>query len=314
MQQVPASTPQPAPSRLWRVLRLIPLTLMLLSLGILLTMFLMGGMTKISAWYLAQFLPPILGLLSLVTLIIYAIVKRKFNRLMGMTLVGALVCLSPAVMLVKPMAFPASLETTEPSATVRLPAEVPLKVAWGGDKLETNYHAVAPDQRWAYDLLVEPYVNGSDKLEDYGCYGVPVVAPANGLIVKAHDGEPDEVPGMVSNNFTAPEGNFVAIQLDETGTYLIIAHLKPGSVTVKTGDTVVEGQVIGACGNSGNTSEPHIHIHHQRQDPNLFPLNFAEGLPLYFRDHDGPPMPVGGFEQNGDVVTLTGDTVQHIGK
>jgi hypothetical protein len=314
MQQVPASTPQPAPSRLWRVLRLIPLTLMLLSLGILLTMFLMGGMTKISAWYLAQFLPPILGLLSLVTLIIYAIVKRKFNRLMGMTLVGALVCLSPTVMLVKPTAFPASLETTEPSATVRLPADVPLKVAWGGDKLETNYHAVAPDQRWAYDLLVEPYVNGSDKLEDYGCYGVPVVAPTNGLIVKARDGEPDEVPGMVSNNFTAPEGNFVAIQLDETGTYLIIAHLKPGSVTVKTGDTVVEGQVIGACGNSGNTSEPHIHIHHQRQDPNLFPLNFAEGLLLYFRDHDGPPMPVGGFEQNGDVFTLTGDTVQHFGK
>jgi hypothetical protein len=217
-------------------------------------------------------------------------------------------------MLVKPTAFPASLENTEPSATVRLPADVPLKVAWGGDKLETNYHAVAPDQRWAYDLLVEPYVNGSDKLEDYGCYGVPVVAPADGLIIKARDGKPDEVPGVVSNNFTAPEGNFVAIQLDETGTYLIIAHLKPGSITVKTGDTVVEGQVIGACGNSGNTSEPHIHIHHQRQDPNLFPLNFAEGLPLYFRDHDGPPMPVGGFEHNGDVVTLTGDTVQHIGK
>lgn len=314
MQQTPASAPQPAPSRLWRVLRLIPLILMLLSLGILLTMFLIGGMTKISAWYLAQFLLPILGLLCLITLIIYAIVKRKFNRLMGMTLVGTLICLSPAVMLVKPMAFPASLENTEPSATVRLPADVPLKVGWGGDKIETNYHAVAPDQRWAYDLLVEPYVNGSDKLEDYGCYGVPVVAPANGLIVKARDGEPDEVPGVISNNFTAPEGNFVAIQLDETGTYLIIAHLKPGSVTVSTGDTVIEGQVIGACGNSGNTSEPHIHIHHQRQDPNLFPLNFAEGLPLYFRDHDGPPMPAGGFEQNGDVITLTGDIVQHIGK
>jgi hypothetical protein len=314
MQQTPASTLQHAPSRLWRVLRLIPLTLMFLSLGILLTMFLMGGMTKISAWYLAQFLLPIPGLLSLVALIIYAIVKRKFSRLMGMTLAGALVCLSPAVMLVKPMAFPASLENTEPSATVRLPADVPLKVGWGGDKIETNYHAVAPDQRWAYDLLVKPYVNGSDKLEDYGCYGVPVVAPASGLVVKVHDGEPDEVPGVVSNNYIAPAGNHVVIQLEETGTYLVIAHLKPGSVTVKTGDTVVEGQVIGACGNSGNTSEPHIHIHHQRQDPNLFPLNFAEGLPLYFRDHDGPPMPVGGFEQNGDVITLTGDTIQYMEK
>lgn len=314
MQQPLSSTLQPTPSRLWRILRLIPLTLMLLSLGILLTMFLMDGLTKISAWYLAQILLPILGLLSLVALVIYAIVKRKFNRLMGMTLAGALVCLSPAVMLVKPMAFPASLENTKPSATVRLPADVPLKVAWGGDKIETNYHAVAPDQRWAYDLLVEPYVNGSDKLEDYGCYGIPVVAPAGGLVVKAHDGEPDEVPGVVSNNYTAPAGNHVVILLEETGTYLVIAHLKTGSVTVKTGDTVVEGQVIGACGNSGNTSEPHIHIHHQRQDPNLFPLNFAEGLPLYFRDHDGPPMPVGGFKLDGETVILTGDEVQHIGK
>jgi len=314
MQQTPASTPQPAPSRLWRVLRLIPLTLMLLSLGILLTMFLMGGMTKISAWYLAQLLLPILGLLSLITLIIYAIVKRKFNRLMVATLVTAIISLSPAIMLVKPIAFPASLERTTPSATVRLPADVSLQVGWGGDKIETNYHAVAPDQRWAYDFLVAPSVTGSDKVEEYGCYGVPVVAPADGLVVKAHDGEPDEVPGVVSNNFTAPEGNHVAIQLEETGTYLLIAHLKPGSVTVKVGDTVVEGQVIGACGNSGNTSEPHIHIHHQRQDPNLYPLNFAEGLPLYFRDHDGPPMPVGGFELDGETVILTGDVVQHIGK
>jgi hypothetical protein len=305
---------KPTPSRLWSVLRLIPLTLMLLSLGILLGMFLMGGMIKISAWYLAQLLLPIIGLLSLITLIIYAIVKRKFNRLMGATLVGTLVCLSPAVMLVRPIAFPAPLEKTTPSATVRLPADVPLQVAGGGDRIETNYHAAAPDQRWAYDFLVAPSANGSDKVGDYGCYGVPVLAPADGLVVKARDGEPDEVPGISSNNLTAPEGNFVAIQLEETGTYLLIAHLKPGSVTVKVGDTVVEGQVIGACGNSGNTSEPHIHIHHQRQDPNLYPLNFAEGLPLYFRDHDGPPMPVGGFKMDGETIILTGDVVQHIGK
>ena len=306
------STAQPKPSRLWRVVRLVPITLMLLLLGVLLVMFVMGGMTKISAWYLTQTFPPLLGLISLIAVLIYAIVKRKFNRLMAGTLIAAFVSLSPAVMMVKPIAYPASLEKTEPSATVRLPADVPLIVAWGGDSIKTNYHAFVPDQRWAYDFLVAPAAHGSAKLEDYGCYGVPVVAPASGRIVKAHDGEPDAVPGVVSNNFTAPTGNHVVIQLDETGTYLIIAHLKPGSVTVKTGDTVAEGQVIGACGNSGNTSEPHIHIHHQRQDPNLFPLNFAEGLPLYFRDHDGPPMPIGGFRVDGETVIFTGDVVQHI--
>ena len=308
------SNPQAKPSRIWRILRLVPIILMLLALAILLVMFLMGGMTKISAWYLSQTIPPLLGLISLIGIVIYAIVKRKFNRLMSATLIVALICLIPAISLVKPLPFPASLESTQPSATVRLPANVPLIVAWGGDTKETNYHVIAPDQRWAYDLLVAPAAHGSDKLDDYGCYGVPVVAPASGLIVKAHDGEPDAVPGVVSNNFTAPTGNHVVIQLPETGTYLVIAHLKPGSVTVKTGDTVTEGQVIGACGNSGNTSEPHIHIHHQRQDPNVFPLNFAEGLPLYFRDHDGPPMPLGGFEMDGETVIFTGDIVQHIGE
>lgn len=306
--------PQPTPSRIWRILRAAPLTAMLLTFGTLLVMFLMGGMIKISAWYLLQFISPLLGLITLIAIVIYAIVKKKFNRLMTYTLITALLSLAPAIMTVKPIAFPSSLKSTEPSVTVRLPADDPLKVAWGGDKIETNYHTVSPDQRWAYDLLVAPYVTGSNKVEDYGCYGIPILAPISGLVTIAHDGEPDEVPGVVSNNFTAPTGNYVVIQLKETGTYLLIAHLKPGSVTVKEGEHVEEGQKIGECGNSGNTSEPHIHIHHQRQDPAEFPLNFAEGLPLYFRDHDGKPMPVGGFELDGETAILIGDTVQHIGK
>jgi hypothetical protein len=105
----------------------------------------------------------------------------------------------------------------------------------------------------------------------------------------------------------------VVIQL-ETGTYLVIAHLKEESVAVQAGDRVAEGSVIGQCGNSGNTSEPHIHIHHQRQDPAVYPLNFAEGLPLFFRDHDGSPMPLGGFKMDGDTPVATGDVVQHAGK
>jgi len=66
---------------------------------------------------------------------------------------------------------------------------------------------------------VEPYLTGSAELTDYGCYGVPVVAPAAGYVVEAHDGEPDMTPGVSSNNTQAPEGNVVALKL-ETGTYL----------------------------------------------------------------------------------------------
>ena len=301
------------PSRLWRVIRLIPMTIMLLALGILITFFLMGGLRKITAWYLLQIIPPVLGLISLIAILIYAVVKRRRSRLLIITTLIAFISMLPAILLVSPIAFPASLELTIPSATVRLPADVPLRVAWGGNSIETNYHAAAPDQRWAYDLLVEPYLTGNSQLEDYGCFGVPVVAPVSGLVVGARDGEPDEVPAITSNNVLAPTGNHVFIQMD-TGTYLVIAHLKQGSVRVKTGENVEEGQVIGECGNSGNTSEPHIHIHHQRQDPTVFPINFAEGLPLYFRDHDGAPMPVGGIKVEGDRIIATGDVVQHIGK
>ena len=300
-------------SRLWRVLRLIPFILMSITLVILLILFLMGGLRKITAWYLLQLIPPLLGSISIITISMYAIIKRRYSRLSMLTTLIALILLAPAILIVKPIAFPASLESTTPSTTVRLPADVPLRVAWGGDSIETNYHAAAPDQRWAYDLLVEPYLTGSYRLEDYGCYGVPVVAPVSGLVVNARDGEPDEVPAITSNNVLAPTGNHVFIQMD-TGTYLVIAHLKQGSVRVKTGENVEEGQVIGECGNSGNTSEPHIHIHHQRQDPSVFPINFAEGLPLYFRHHDGAPMPVGGIKVEGETIIATGDVVQHIGK
>src|SRR5690606_8611537 len=151
------------------------------------------------------------------------------------------------------------------------------------------------DQRWAYDLAVEPTLVGSKRLEDYGCWGVPVVAPVSGTVHGAHDGEPDHVPGEASNDYRAPLGNPVVLSL-ASGGYLIVAHLRNGSVVVRAVDHVTEGAPIGACGNSGNTSEPHVHIHAQRQDPEGRPINFSEGLPLLFRDHDGKPMPSGGIE------------------
>jgi hypothetical protein len=299
--------------RVWRILRWVPFGLMVISLLVLLGMMLAGGMVRVSGWYLLQLIPPFLGAITLITIVIYAILKRRVSRPLMWTGIASLVSLLPLILWFAPVAYPASLKKASPAATVRLPSNLPLRVAWGGDSIKTNYHAVAPDQRWAYDLVIEPYFSGSSKLEDYGCYGTPVVAPIGGRVVSAHDGEPDEIPGVVSDNFEAPTGNHVVILMD-TNTYLVIAHLKNGSVLVEKGDTVVEGQEIGQCGNSGNTSEPHIHIHHQRQDPTVFPINFAEGLPLYFRDHDGQPMPVGGVRFEGDVPFAEGDVVRHIGK
>ena len=277
------------------------------------SLFLLGGMAAVIGWSLLISAGQLLAPLSLLVLVVNAVRKRRCSRPMWATLALALVAIWPGLwgFGLLTFAFPYSLESSEPSATVRLPSNERLRVLWGGDRLATNYHAAAPDQRWAYDLAVEPAVHGSENLKDYGCYGTSVVAPVSAHVHHAADGAPDHSPGQPSNDLENPTGNTVVLRL-ESGTYLIIAHLKTGSVQVETGDDVEEGDPIGACGNSGNTSEPHIHIHHQRQDPRLFPLNFAEGLPLYFRDHGGPAMPEGGFDVDttGGVV-LTGAVVQH---
>ena len=229
-----------------------------------------------------------------------------------MNLGVAVLALLPIGLQVGPfrIAYPMSLEDTEPAATVRLPTDTPLVVGWGGDTPDVNYHVFVPGQRWAYDLLVEPALTSSDALEDYGCWGVTVVAPAAGAVVVARDRFPDMEPGtMDSKN---PTGNFVAIRLP-TDTYIVIAHLMKGSLTVEEGDEVEEGQVIGKCGNSGNTSEPHIHIHHQRQNPRRSRTDLAEGLPLFFKDHDGDRMPTGGLQVVDGEVVAKGAKVRHLG-
>ncbi len=271
-------------------------------------------MRAVTGWIALLTAGQLLAPLMLLVLIVHAIRKRRFSRPMRATLALTALALWPGLWSIGilPVRFPSSIENASPSATVRLPSNEKLRVAWGGDRLATNYHAFTPDQRWAYDLLVEPAAHGSERLDDYGCYGTPVVAPASARVHYSTDGAPDHVPGKISWDLRNPVGNSVVFKL-ETGTYLVIAHLKPGSVLVEAGDDVREGEPIGACGNSGNTSEPHIHIHHQRQDPKSRPINFSEGLPLYFRDHDGPAMPQGGLETRDERIVLTGNTVQHVG-
>ncbi|HET6823614.1 MAG TPA: hypothetical protein VFH34_13270, partial [Anaerolineales bacterium] len=82
-------------SRLWRVVRLIPVTLMLITLIALTILFLMGGLRKITAWYLLQLNPPLLGLISIIAIIIYFIVKRRYSRLLVLTTLIGLISLVP---------------------------------------------------------------------------------------------------------------------------------------------------------------------------------------------------------------------------
>ncbi len=104
-------------------------------------------------------------------------------------------------------------------------------------------------------------------------FGASVVAPCAGIVALAQDGLPDmPVPVMDSENKL---GNFVAI--DCGGFAVFLAHLREGSVLVTAGQQVALGEPLGEVGNSGNSSEPHLHIHAQRGIPEGAP---AGGEPL----------------------------------
>jgi murein DD-endopeptidase MepM/ murein hydrolase activator NlpD len=65
-------------------------------------------------------------------------------------------------------------------------------------------------------------------------------------------------------NKKQPKGNYVIID-HGNGEYSFLAHLKKGSMVVAVGDSLKSGQFIGLCGNSGNSSEPHLHYHLQNK-------------------------------------------------
>ncbi|CAM3979126.1 peptidase M24 [Bacillus paranthracis] len=196
------------------------------------------------------------------------------------------------------LAYPANVQSMSPKIVVRFPLNERALVGWGGDRLEANYHVIKPNERWAYDILIPPAEVKSSKLKAYGIYGARVMAPASGTVVSINNDEKDLVPG--SDDFQSMVGNHIYLRLDETGTFLVLAHLKKGSIKVKEGQHVNEGEFLAQVGNSGSSSEPHLHIHHQRQDPSKVSMFLAEGLPLYFQTEKGEMMPERGTYIRGN--------------
>ncbi|MCM3163558.1 M23 family metallopeptidase [Metabacillus litoralis] len=266
------------------------------------SVFFINGLIGAYAWALLKMILPILGICGVfinIFLFIFCLVKRKkYNKLL-VNFILNLVLIFPILMTMNIIQFiyPIDIERVEPSITIKWPFAEETIVVWGGDSIQDNLiHVTWPSERWAYDLVMEPYDIGSKNNEEYGIWDKKVYSPISGVVIAAYDGEKDIDPG--SEDFTLLEGNHVYIKVDETGTYLLLNHLKEDSVTVKEGDRVNPGDVIGRIGNSGSTSEPHLHIHHQRQDPTkvLHPI-LAEGLPLYFEGINGEAMP-----KKGDII------------
>ena len=98
-------------------------------------------------------------------------------------------------------------------------------------------------------------------LEDFYCFGLPVLSPVHGQVVRVRDYLQDNPPGEVDikNNW----GNFVLIRL-QSGLHVLLAHLGQDSIKVQENDWVEPGKLLAACGNSGRSPQPHLHLQVQR--------------------------------------------------
>jgi hypothetical protein len=136
----------------------------------------------------------------------------------------------------------------------------------------------------------------TEPVDRFFAFGQPVLAPAAGRAVSVHDGEADHVArrsplalvpyaltqaARVRGGAAAIAGNHVVLELDGDGGYVVLAHLRAGSIRVVEGERVEAGRKLAACGNSGNSTQPHVHV--QVMD-SADPFT-ARGVPMFFRQY-----------------------------
>jgi hypothetical protein len=160
----------------------------------------------------------------------------------------------------------------------------PLHAGFGGSGYGVDLIAV---DRWGFRTSgIQP----SDP-SVYAIFGTHVLAPCAGEVVVAIGDRPDMPVPMVDEGY--PAGNHVLLRCD--GVDILLGHFRQGSVRVAMGDRIAAGQQIGEVGNSGETGEPHLHIH-------------AQLLGTPERPFSGTPVPIrfeGRFLVRNDIVDLT---------
>lgn len=161
------------------------------------------------------------------------------------------------------------------------------------------------------------------RAENFPAFGQPVLAPADGTVVRVHDRERDHWsrnswPALLYVLVEAALreclgpgrilGNHVVIDIGE-GRYVALAHLRRGSIRVAEGDPVTAGERLASCGNSGNSTEPHLHF--QLMDrPNVL---FAAGLPFRFARYQTDEGVHSGVPGNGQAFVAPSVTDSAVG-
>lgn len=235
-------------------------------------------------------------ILAITILRLTALVPLVFVGFAGMLVAGLLVAFGPRL-----------LPAREPVTVTP-----PVRGRWLGvnsPATKVPSHGIrAYGQAYAIDLVYEP-ADGRARPEfgsgpafrasdEYPAFGEPVLAMIDGVVVKASDWKRDHrarsnYPAMLYlvaegaiRELGGPGfivGNHIVIRGDD-GVFALVAHLKQGSALVRPGERVTAGQVIAACGNSGNSTEPHVHA--QLMD-RASPL-VGQGIPFAFDGHAVP--------------------------
>jgi len=198
--------------------------------------------------------------------------------------------------------YPEALSIVTPATSVEKKPVVVISSPLAGDEWvaangpsNTSQHrrALIPingrayiSQRFAIDW-VQVYPDGktykgkpSDN-KNYRAYGAEIHAVADGVVTQVGDGIPQNTPGAkslaVPITLETIGGNHVIMEIGN-GLFAFYAHMQPGSLRVKVGDKVTRGQVLGLLGNTGNSSEPHLHFQICNANSELG----SEGLPYAF--------------------------------
>jgi murein DD-endopeptidase MepM/ murein hydrolase activator NlpD len=171
-------------------------------------------------------------------------------------------------------------------------------IAHGGASALINHHWPALTSGYAIDIIklnrfgFRALGFYPKNLSKYYIFGDTVYSPIDGAVVRAVDGLPDMPPPKSDKE--NPYGNHLIIKHSKENAYIYLLHLQQNSIHVKVGEIVQTGKPIGKAGNSGSTTEPHLHIHCEI-DSDIDSKDGGKRVPLLFS---------GRFPSRNDLVKI----------
>jgi len=190
-----------------------------------------------------------------------------------------------------------------------LPFQLPFYGIWTVSQGYDGVHTHKGEWQHALDFNIldnngNQFSGEGNNAEDYYCFNKPVLAPADGYVESVADSVEDNLIGKV--NIKENWGNSIVIR-HNNNLFTSLSHLRNGSITVKTGDRVRQGDIIAKCGNSGRSPYPHLHF--QVQNSPFIGSPTVDHPISYFIEHSDK-----GFQMKSYAIPETGNKISNIEK